>query len=267
VASSPARFANLVRRYGQVTAYGVAALFFAIAYANREPYDDAHFFKRVAVNALEHGTLAWNVDEGPVYGSTSQVFQLLAVGVSAFTRNHYMLVMRALSLSFTVAAFAVLRRLTLRRDEGLSAILAFGSATLLFPILSGMETALGVLGVTVFLWLLYADASRERHGLLAPLLVLGVYLTRPDAALLCVVPLVIEGWSRRGRPPWRELAWIAALLTGALLLLRWYYGTALPLPFYAKQAALSPYDASFVELSNRVGRQRFGLFAGCALST
>src|SRR5690242_19438957 len=36
-----------------------------------EPYDDAYFFKRMAVHALEHHGFSWNVDEGPVYGATS----------------------------------------------------------------------------------------------------------------------------------------------------------------------------------------------------
>ncbi|HEU4538067.1 MAG TPA: hypothetical protein VFS00_28295, partial [Polyangiaceae bacterium] len=53
------------------------------------PWDDAYFFKRFAQNFLAHGSLAWNVDEGPVYGNTSLGFQLLAVALVAAAPGHY----------------------------------------------------------------------------------------------------------------------------------------------------------------------------------
>jgi len=258
------RFTSRFRKHGQSAGYLAVALAFAAAYANREPYDDAHFFKRVALNALDHGTLAWNVDEGPVYGSTSQTFQLLAVLVSAVTREHYMLATRALTLLLLLVSFVVMQRLTAAKDQAASVIFAFCSTTLLFPMLSGMETGLAILAVSGALWLLYAEHEREPHWALAPLFVPLIYLTRPDAALLVLPLLVVERWGRTGRMPWRELALVAALLAALLLLFRAYYGTSLPLPFYAKQAALSPYDHSFIELSKQTARQRFGLFASCA---
>jgi hypothetical protein len=262
--ASGSRFATVLRENAQSAGYLAVALSFAAAYASREPYDDAHFFKRVAQNALDYGRLSWNVDEGPVYGSTSQTFQLLAVVVSAVTREHYMLATRVLALSFLFAAFVVIRRLTAVRDQGAAVIFAFCSTTLLFPILSGMETALAILAIAGALWLLYAEHEREPHWALGPILLLFVYLTRPDAALLVLPLLVAERWTRAGRAPWRELALWSALLAAVLLFFRWYYGTMLPLPFYAKQLATSPYDRSFIELSRQTGRQRFGLFASCA---
>src|SRR5690606_19830010 len=39
-----------------------------------------------------------------------------------------------------------------------------------------------------------------------------------------------------------------------------YYGTALPLPFYAKQRLLSPYDPHFLAISAGVRRIRVGHF-------
>ena len=44
-----------------------------------------------------------------------------------------------------------------------------------------------------------------------------------------------------------------------------YYGTALPLPFYAKQLLISPYDAHFIQVSNEVQKLRFGIFLIVAL--
>jgi hypothetical protein len=46
----------------------------------------------------------------------------------------------------------------------------------------------------------------------------------------------------------------------SLIAFKLYYGTALPLPFYAKQRAYSPYDAHFLELSSRGARERFSVF-------
>jgi len=258
------RLTSRFRKHGQSAGYLAVALAFTAAYASREPYDDAHFFKRVALNALDHGTLAWNVDEGPVYGSTSQTFQLLAVLVSAVTREHYMLATRGISLLLLLASCVILQRLGSAKDRAASVIFAFCSSALLFPILSGMETGLGILAVSGALWLLYAEHEREPHWLLTPLCVVLVYLTRPDAALLVLPLLVVERWGRTGRIPVRELTLVGALLGALLLLFRVYYGTPLPLPFYAKQVALSPYDHSFIELSKQSARQRFGLFVSCA---
>jgi hypothetical protein len=238
-------------------AYAVVVTLFAIAHASIEPYDDAHFFKRIAVNGLDRGSFAWNLDEGPVYGATSQSYQAVAVGLTALTRTHYMLATRLFSIACLVAAFAILVRLTARFDKGSSATFAFCSAVLLFPTITGMETALAVLSVTLLVW----GAARERTWWgTRPLLLLFVYLTRPDAAALGA-PLLIDRWFRAGRRAWVEILLSVAVLATALLLFKLYYGTALPLPFYAKQKAFSPYDEHFLRLSAEVGAQRFALFA------
>ena len=249
---------------GAIIGYAFALVLFTLAYSDREPYDDAHFVQRIAQNLLDHGSLAWNRGEAPVHGVTSQALQGLAVLVALVTREHAMLAMRALSLGVLVSAFVVLHRLTSRRDGAAALVFGFCSAVLLFPVLSGMETALAVLSLSVLLWLLYSERADSQPWALAPATLVLIYLVRPDAALLGFGPVVAERWRRSGRLPLRELALIAGLLVVVLAVLRLYYGSALPLPFYAKQAALTPYDAAFVELSERVGRQRFALFAACA---
>jgi hypothetical protein len=243
--------------------HGLALASFGLAHVDREPYDDGHFFKRFAVNALDHGVLAWNLDEGPVYGSTSQVFQLLAVLVTAVTRDHYMLLTRVLAACCLLLGFLVMRRATADRDGGVSAALAFCSPALLFPLLSGMETALTVLGIALVLeWT--CPERPARHGAPGAAFVVLVYLIRPDAALLVLPPWLFAQYSATRRLPLREVALLAALLAAALAVLRWYYGNALPLPFYAKQAAFSPYDAHFIAISKEVGLQRFAVFLLCA---
>ncbi len=59
------------------------------------------------------------------------------------------------------AAFALLLRLTARHDKGASATFAFCSAVLLFPTITGMETALAVLSISALLW---AASSEEYLG-------------------------------------------------------------------------------------------------------
>jgi hypothetical protein len=58
-----------------------------------------------------------------------------------------------------------------------------------------------------------------------------------------------------------QLILIAGLLLAVLVALRLYYGTALPLPFYAKQRLFSSYDAQFVALARATGYERLGEFA------
>jgi hypothetical protein len=241
-----------------VVVYAIVATLFAIAHSSIEPYDDAHFFKRIALNALDHGVLAWNLDEGPVYGATSQSFQAVAVGLAALTRTHYAIATRLFSIACLVGAFALLFRLTRRSDKGFSATFAFCSAVLLFPTITGMETALAVLSVTLLLWATTRDDPIWWGT--RPSLLLVVYLTRPDAAALGV-PLLLERWWRIGRRAWLEVALAIVGLATALLFFEFYYGTALPLPFYAKQRAFSPYDEHFLRLSAEVGAQRFAVFA------
>jgi hypothetical protein len=240
-----------------VVVYAVVVTLFATAYSTVEPYDDAHFFKRLALNALDHGKLAWNLDEGPVYGATSQSFQAVAVALAALTRTHYALATRLFSIACLVAAFGILIRLTARSDKGMSATFAFGTAVLLFPSITGMETALAVLSVTFLLWT--TTSERAPRGT-RPLSLLFVYLTRPDAAALGAV-LLGERWWRMGRRAWLEILLAIVGLSTAFLCFKLYYGTALPLPFYAKQKAFSPYDEHFLRLSAESGAQRFALFA------
>jgi hypothetical protein len=52
-----------------------------------DPWDDALFFKRFALNTLDHGVAAWNLSDGPVHGNTTQLFQLLSTGPRSWRRS------------------------------------------------------------------------------------------------------------------------------------------------------------------------------------
>ncbi|HEU4538613.1 MAG TPA: hypothetical protein VFS00_31045, partial [Polyangiaceae bacterium] len=71
--------------------------------AHEGPWDDAYFFKRIARNFVEHGALAWNVSEGPVYGNTSLGFQVLAVALAFLSPGHYFAWLKLVSAGLELA--------------------------------------------------------------------------------------------------------------------------------------------------------------------
>jgi hypothetical protein len=96
-------------------------------------------------------------------------------------------------------------------------------------------------------------------------LALGVlYLTRPDALLLALGIVVIVRWLPEPKRGLSEALVLALLLGASLLVFEHYYGTPLPLPFYAKHVAFSPYDPHFIRVSNEARTIRFGLFLAFA---
>jgi hypothetical protein len=248
-----------------VAGYALVLTVFSLAWLDKEPFDDSYFFKRMALNLLDHGMLAWNVADGPVYGSTSQLFQLVMVAVTALTRSYAFLAARALSVVCLVGCFALLLRLTRARDGGFSAVLACAAPIALYTVLTGMETALALMLIALFLFLLLDQRGRAAHWSAAPLVVVLIWLTRPDAVLLVVPLLTVERWARSGRPPIREGLLTVALVGGSLAVFAHYYGTALPLPFYAKQRLFSPYDAHFLAVSAPLSRVRIANFLFVAL--
>ena len=246
---------------GLALAYALCSGCFIAARADFAPYDDSHFFKRVALHLLTAGQLAWNVDEGPVYGMTSLLFQGLAVPVAAVAPEHFMLSIRLLSWVGAVVTYMLLCSITRRLDGTLSATWLSLSPTVLFALLSGMETTVALALVSWTLWLLLSPTGRRQHWSLSPFAVLSVYLVRPDATLLVTPVLLALRWKESRRMPLREIGLLAAGLSAVLLACDAYFGTPLPLSFYAKHALLSPYDPAFVEGSRPSSYQRFAVFA------
>lgn len=243
-----------------------ALLWLLVAQASdRPPYDDSYFFKRFALNFIDHGVFAWNVADGPVYGNTSQLHQLLVTLVTAFTRTRTLSALRVLLAAALFAGLASMLPRARRYGAGNAVLFVFCSPVVLFCALSGMETACVFALLALFLACASPHAA-QRSWALAPSLCVVLWLARPDSLLL-TVPLWLAGQlaSYRDRRPWLQGLMLIALGIGAsLVAFRLYYGTALPLPFYAKQRAYSPYDAHFLELSRLGTRQRFSVFAWAA---
>lgn len=218
------------------------------------PYDDGFFFKRFALNLLRHGELAWNLSDGPVYGITSQLFLAVAVLLTRVAPAFYVLagkVFLAVCLSTTgVLLMRQACRWTRRPEAGAGLVLLVMTSPLaMATVHSGMETALTFLLVTLAL-VLEAPARSTSHPLRAAGLTLAVYLCRPDAALIPALAFVVAN-RRRARLLGLYGVGLAVGLGASLLAFRLYYGTALPLPFYAKTAVLGtrgvavlPFDGS-----------------------
>jgi hypothetical protein len=242
--------------------HGAAFGVFALRNLGREAYDDAYFFKRFALHALDAGKLAWNLDEGAVHGSTSQLWQAVVVAITAVAPQHVVLGGRCVALLSLLLAAYLLIRTSAEHDGGVCATLALTSPACAYALLSGMESAL-LLALLAGCALLGASERGARARWIEPSAVLLVYLTRPDAVVLALA-LLFAGVRAR-----RELyvrgALCAAALGAWLGIAKLYYGTALPLPFYAKTAGFSPYDAEFLAQCARSKLQHLALFALAAL--
>ncbi|MBX2801091.1 MAG: hypothetical protein KTR31_25650 [Myxococcales bacterium] len=208
------------------------------------PYDDAFFFVRFARNLFEHGGFAWNVADGPVYGNTSQLFQVLVAGVHGLVGPYTVAATRLLLAGCLVGSVWALR-------ASPPAVLLMASPVALATVVSGMETAVALLLGALFLAEL-ARPTGARRGVVVAWAVL-LTLARPDAALLVVVTLA---WDRR----WPALAATLLCIGLGVIGLWWAYGTPVPLSFLTKSGIGSVYDETFLSLSQRAKQRHVALF-------
>ena len=225
-------------------------------------YDDSYFFQRFAIHFLDHGSFAWNVEDGPVYGSTSQLFQLVATLVTAVTRSHFVVAIRVINAVALCVLGGVLVRWCGRATQTpwhghALALLGLGTPMVLTTVITGMETAIALALLAAVLTRMVppqGDARSSMSPIVAAGLTVLVYLCRPDAA---VIPFVVFVAMTGSRPAY--LAWLGGML-GLVLLAAWgYYGTPLPLPFYMKTLALQTYGEHFVGLGWHEKQLHFGL--------
>jgi hypothetical protein len=243
--------------------YAALVCLFVAQGSDRPPYDDSYFFKRFALSFLDHGMFAWNPAEGPVYGNTSQLHQLVVTMITAVTRTRTLSVLRVLLAAALVAGLAIMLDSARHYRARSAALLAFCSPVMLFCALSGMETAFVFALFALFLSVLAPGRAKQLHWALAPCLCVLLWLARPDT-LLASIPVWLFA-SYRDRRRWLQGALLITSAIGlCLVVFRLGYGTALPLPFYAKQRAYSPYDAHFIEISRLGSQQRFSVFVWAA---
>lgn len=243
-------------------------LYVLVLHLDTTVYDDSYFFARFARNALHHGVFAWNVEDGPVHGSTSQLFQLVTTAIFAVTDTHFVVATKLVNAGVLVGAGVLLlvwagRRTEDPREGALVALVAFDTPLVLTTVQTGMETAMTLL-VLVATFVVLTPGSRPGGlgrpppgelppGVPAAILTALVYLARPDAAALPFVYVCTVGLGLR-RLPIAYLTTLAALLGALWLAFHAYYGTPLPLSFYMKTGVLGHYGADITESSLPVKR-------------
>lgn len=230
-------------------------------------WDDALFFQRIASNLLHHHVAAWNVSDGPVHGSTSQLFQFVAAFVLAVAPGWYQLATKVLLGGCLFATALFCARFVVRRTGAAGVVVlvcGLCAPPFLALIASGMETLLALAVLSAFFAFLPASGSRW----LGPFVGVGVaavWAARPDLLLLLPLPCAALLWER-GLPLQRQRGlligglWGAAGLGLLLALFWWGYGAAFPLSFHLKTHWLSSYDAAYRALSQEGERRELLTF-------
>lgn len=222
-------------------------------------WDDALFFRRVAYNIVHHGVAAWNLADGPVFMNTSQLYQLISVGLVAAFPGHY----NAAAIFWSAACIALSWWLLWRTMgaglmQGFAAFALLSAPSIFFTIGTGMETATVLLIVCASALASLRDSSLK----LSVALQLAVYLARPDAAIVSLVTgaglLVARGKLRAA-----TALTVATLVGVGLLSLAFlaYYGTPVPLAAYLKITPVSVYDQHYLGLGSGVKIENLTLTA------
>ncbi|HTL13114.1 MAG TPA: hypothetical protein VL588_11530, partial [Bdellovibrionota bacterium] len=239
------RWRPLVSRLpADLAAAAVLALYLVHALgraSHGEIWDDAWFFHRIAHIWLKTGLPSWNPGEPPVHGNTSQLFQIVVTALGAITRDYSV----ALTKVFLTACLGGWYWLVSLRSPWL-ALAGLMSPLILLTGGTGMETALAIFLVGLFLHVSEIDVRGWSSGFLAVLL----YWVRPDSVLIAAGLLAFQASERKSAATRAGIA--SALGIGAsLLLFRHLYGTAFPLSFHLKSLALSTYDSAYLQLGMR----------------
>ncbi|MCR9162143.1 MAG: hypothetical protein ACE37F_28800 [Nannocystaceae bacterium] len=232
------------KRGAALAAIAVLVVYVVVHELGSSAYDDSYFFKRFALHAIEDGVYAWNLEDGPVHGSTSQLFGLLTTLVASFTKSHFIAAVRVVDGALLIATGAVL----LRGARGPMAMLVLGNALVLSTVRSNMETALALFVLACALVREVRPAAwSRRHDVGSAAATVLVYLARPDAAAIVgVCALLLRRFENRPLG-----TYVLALLgmMAAVWGVCWaYYGTALPLSFHMKTMALHTYGPHIASL-------------------
>jgi hypothetical protein len=228
---------------------GVAAVvligLYLAATAGTEAWDDAYFFARVGRNLLAHGSLAWNTGDGPVYGNTSQGYQLAAlVPLVVGAGGYYVACMRVLA-GLALFGLGVVYARTAEEPFGYGlAWLGAGAPFTLLLLVSAMETHVAMLVLAACL----VAIARARRPWVIVAWVVAVYLMRPDAVVIPLTAIVATALFERRRPDLRLLGACALALAAVLGVMWLYFGTPVPLAFYLKTRALTHYAPEFVAM-------------------
>jgi len=218
--------------------------------------DDALMWQRYAMNVSHGYGISWNPGGPHAYGLTSTSYLLVVMGVRAIARAwtgpvQLALLASALSgLGWMVLSIDMIRVALRRNARWLRSSIVvlflvfcwFARDRLVRHFVSGMDTVFVLAYLTTFLATLARYVQRPRRATLIVLLLIHTFaqLARPDL-LLFTLPVVLLLTFVRPDSPSLSLRWriggaatslvVVGLTAGACAL---YFGSAVPLPFYAK---------------------------------
>ncbi|MGI4756383.1 MAG: hypothetical protein ACRYGF_05985 [Janthinobacterium lividum] len=211
-------------------------------------FDDALMFVRYADHVRSGYGLSWNPFGPHTFGLTSLAWFGVTLFAS-FLPGDPVAKLVSGSCLFGLAACLVLAYAprAMQRDSVSPAVLfpmvalpLMLHADFAVSLTNGMETMLAFLLISVFVLAVQKALAAPRNTQALAVALLGwlVVLTRPEA-LLCVVAFPVCWWALVQRRQGTQglvgmLAVLAGLLAATLLWARLYFGTALPLPMYAK---------------------------------
>ena len=256
--------------------------------------DDAFMFVRYADNFLRGDGVRWNASDPPTWGLTSLLYLFVAVLPARFLFPHNEFLTLAVAGGLSGAAFlGLLAWLVVRHGRGgalpgtgrawpLLVVVAYAVCLpsrpdpgvpspipplgFTFHCVSGMDTTFVMAAVTLLLIVAkrFEGAGTRGAAVLCGVLGGGAAFVRPD---LLAFGLALPGWMilQPPSPAHRSRALLAlgcaAATAGAgLLAAALYFGTPLPLSFYAKSTGL--YGPEFAELYRGVGLEQLRIFAG-----
>jgi hypothetical protein len=216
-------------------------------------WDDAFMFQRYAYRLLAEHRIAWNPGGEPTYGLTSPLFLLVSVPLRVLTRgNQALAVMLSSNLSavgFIAAWIWLLYRGVVASPAAKKVALVITAyclalSTLVDHAASGMETAFVILYAALYLIAATtaAQVATTRRAIVTGIVGGLAFSVRPELAMFTLlIPFALA--LRGERPDVKRVGRIALPITAGLIALnllvnRLHFGTALPLPFYAKSMNL-----------------------------
>ncbi len=220
-------------------------------------YDDAYMFYRYAYNLHHFHAIEWNAGGPHTYGTTSLPWMVIVTAFSYLPLSPTIVLSLASTLFF-IAAVVLLAYVLSKNARSpifqnfwhifpalLLSLIASGS--FLHNVIGGMETMLSLLANSILCFLVWkvVDGNSENRIILA--LSGGAffaYLVRPESGIcdLLTPTLAIFLLGKQNRLS--RIALFGSVASGLILLqilaCKMYFGSALPLSFYAKSTHISP---------------------------
>jgi hypothetical protein len=276
--SGPARF---VAPFAGVLALAVGAVVVLDAWSKtgfRCVWDDAYMYVRYADHLRAGLGLRWNPGEPPTFGLTALLHLAPVALLRSLRPESDDFALLAASAGGGVLMVAALAWIAWRATRGATgrglalAALLFGTFALGGPtahFATGMDTTLDLAVLAAFVVAVTkapegAVGATSRGGAIAlGAFAAALFLVRPDLLLFAAAAL-LASWLGAGEPTRKRRALLAGIVATAVVALelavaRAYFGSALPLPFYAKAA--HHYGAAMEAKYAQLAAQELAAFA------